>query len=92
MAYLVDKIAKSFQDFGVTHNYCASVPVGGVEVVPVSIVWLGYGGGNDQDESGGFRPSRPQVLMLRTRSGLPLTGRAGSKAPTAGRRVVHFYP
>ncbi|MEC5171181.1 hypothetical protein [Glaciihabitans sp. GrIS 2.15] len=57
MAYLVEKIAESFQDFGVTHNYGASVTVGGVEVVPVSLVWLGYGGGNDQDESGGFRLS-----------------------------------
>jgi len=92
MAYLVEKIAESFKDFGVTHNYGASVTVSGVEVVPVSLVWLGYGGGNDQDENGGFRLGRPQVLKLRTRSGLPPTGQAGSKAPTAGRRVVHFYP
>ena len=53
MAYLVEKIAESFKDFGVTRNYGTPVTVSGVEIVPVSLVWLGYGAGNDQDENGG---------------------------------------
>ena len=53
MAYLVEKLAESFEDFGVTRNYGTSVSVSGIEIVPVSLIWLGYGAGNDQDENGG---------------------------------------
>lgn len=53
MAYLVEKLAESFKDFGVTRNYGTPVTVSGVEIVSVSLLWLGYGAGNDQDENGG---------------------------------------
>jgi uncharacterized spore protein YtfJ len=53
VAYLVEKLAESFEDFGVTRNYGTSVSVSGIEIVPVSLIWLGYGAGNDQDENGG---------------------------------------
>lgn len=48
MVNLVEKIAESVtSSLGAKVNYGAPVVIGGVEAVPVSLVWFGFGGGSE---------------------------------------------
>lgn len=47
---LADKIPGSL---GARMNYGEPVVLGGVETVPVSLVWFGFGGGSDEGGAGG---------------------------------------
>jgi hypothetical protein len=49
MANIVESIAQSVSSLGVKASYGDPVTVGGVEIIPVALVWYGYGGGFDHD-------------------------------------------
>ncbi len=51
MANIVEKIAESVKALGITANYGDPVTIDGVELIPVSLVYFGFGGGSD-DEGG----------------------------------------
>ncbi|MFP7759953.1 hypothetical protein [Marisediminicola sp. LYQ85] len=54
MANLVEKIADSVTSIGAKRSYGDPVTVDGVEMIPVSLVWFGFGAGNDESaEAGG---------------------------------------
>ena len=53
MVNLVEKIGETVSSLGVNRNYGDPVTIDGVELVPVSIVWYGFGGGGGDSESGG---------------------------------------
>ncbi|MDI2097748.1 hypothetical protein [Ruicaihuangia caeni] len=54
MTNLIEKIAQSVTDsVGARVNYGEKQTIGGAEVVPVSLVWFGFGGGSDESEQGG---------------------------------------
>jgi len=53
MANIVEKIAQQVTSVGAKASYGDPVTVGGIELVPVALVWFGFGGGSDQSEQGG---------------------------------------
>ena len=53
MANIVEKIAQQVTSVGAKASYGEPVTVGGVELVPVALVWFGFGGGSDEAEQGG---------------------------------------
>ena len=53
MANIVEKIAQQVTSVGAKASYGDPVTVGGVEIVPVALVWFGFGGGSDESEQGG---------------------------------------
>lgn len=53
MSNLVEKLADRIPGaLGSKLNYGEPIMLGGVETVPVSLVWFGFGGGSGGDESG----------------------------------------
>jgi hypothetical protein len=53
MANIVEKIAQQVTSVGAKASYGDPVTVGGIELVPVALVWFGFGGGSDEAEQGG---------------------------------------
>jgi hypothetical protein len=53
MANIVESLAQQVTSVGARASYGDPVTVGGIEIVPVAIVWFGFGGGSDNDENGG---------------------------------------
>jgi len=53
MANIVEKIAQQVTSVGAKASYGEPVTVGGIELVPVAVVWFGFGGGSDDAEQGG---------------------------------------
>ncbi|WP_224760438.1 MULTISPECIES: hypothetical protein [unclassified Salinibacterium] len=53
MAKLVEKLAESVPNaLGTKINYGEPITLDGVEAIPVSLVWFGFGGGSEADEEG----------------------------------------
>jgi hypothetical protein len=48
MAYLVESIGKLVTSLGIRASYGEKVTIDGAEVVPVALVWFGFGGGSDE--------------------------------------------
>jgi uncharacterized spore protein YtfJ len=53
MANIVENIAQSVSSLGVKASYGQPVTLGGVEIIPVALVWYGFGGGFDKETAGG---------------------------------------
>jgi len=53
MVNIVELIAERVTSVGAKASYGDPVSVGGVELVPVALVWFGFGGGSDTSENGG---------------------------------------
>jgi hypothetical protein len=53
MVNIVESIAERVTSVGAKASYGDPVSVGGVELVPVALVWFGFGGGSDTSENGG---------------------------------------
>ncbi|HEU4808155.1 MAG TPA: hypothetical protein VFT01_07815 [Homoserinimonas sp.] len=54
MSNLVEKLADKIpSSLGAKLNYGEPVTLGGVEAVPVSLVWFGFGGGSDETGQAG---------------------------------------
>ncbi|MEC5191013.1 MULTISPECIES: hypothetical protein [unclassified Arthrobacter] len=55
MADTLASIADTFKNMGVSTAYGERVNVGGEEIVPVALVWFGFGGGSESERgpSGG---------------------------------------
>lgn len=54
MSNLVEKLADKVPSaLGAKMNYGMPVTLGGVDAVPVSLVWFGFGGGGDEANGGG---------------------------------------
>lgn len=53
MANIVEKIAQQVTAVGAKASYGEPVTIGGIEMVPVALVWFGFGGGSDEAEQGG---------------------------------------
>lgn len=55
MVKVIEQVSAGLQKLGPTINYGEPVSVGGAEIVPVSAVWMGFGGGQDAggDEASG---------------------------------------
>lgn len=54
MANLVENLAEKIPGtLGARLNYGEPVTLGGVEAVPVSMVWFGFGGGSDESGAAG---------------------------------------
>ncbi|WP_167139220.1 hypothetical protein [Diaminobutyricimonas sp. TR449] len=54
MVNLVEKLSELIPaGLGVKKNYGDPIIVGGVELVPVSLVWFGFGGGSDESSETG---------------------------------------
>lgn len=47
MADALSSLAEAFKNVGVSRAYGAAVQVDGEEVVPVAVVWFGFGGGSE---------------------------------------------
>ncbi len=47
------ELGKQSAQFGVTTAYGEQLDVDGVRVVPVALVWSGFGGGSDESGNGG---------------------------------------
>jgi len=52
---VLDQVTSAVSRLGVKANYGDPVEVGGTELVPVSLVWMGFGGGQEagDDAAGG---------------------------------------
>jgi uncharacterized spore protein YtfJ len=48
MSQLVEKVAEPLRRLGVETSYGSPVEIDGATVVPVALVWLGFGGGSGQ--------------------------------------------
>jgi uncharacterized spore protein YtfJ len=53
MANIVQNLAQQVTSVGARASYGDPVSIDGVEIVPVSLVWFGFGGGSDNVENGG---------------------------------------
>jgi len=53
MANLVEKVTEAVKTLGVKAAYGDVATVDGVEVLPVALVWFGFGAGGDENENGG---------------------------------------
>jgi len=53
MVNIVEKVADSVSSLGVKRSYGDPVTIDGVELVPVSIVWFGFGAGSDDSGESG---------------------------------------
>lgn len=53
MTNLLDSVARIVTTAGAKASYGEPVTVGGIEMVPVSVVWFGFGAGGDELENGG---------------------------------------
>ncbi len=53
MANLVEKVAQTVSSLGVKASYGDPVVLDGVEIVPVALVYFGFGAGGDESEGGG---------------------------------------
>ena len=53
MANLAEKIADSVTAVGAKRSYGDPVTVDGVEMIPVSLVWYGFGAGSDESAAAG---------------------------------------
>jgi hypothetical protein len=54
MSNLVENLADKIPSaLGAKLNYGEPVTLGGVDAVPVSLVWFGFGGGSDEGGAGG---------------------------------------
>ena len=49
------ELGKQSTQFGVTAAYGEQQDVAGVRIVPVALVWAGYGGGSDEQGNGDRR-------------------------------------
>ncbi|MEJ3404509.1 hypothetical protein WDJ51_07175 [Rathayibacter sp. YIM 133350] len=52
MTNLVAQLADSAKDFGVQAAYGDPVDLGGSTIIPVALVWYGFGGGSVDDATG----------------------------------------
>lgn len=52
MTNLVAQLADSAKDFGVQAAYGDPIEVGGSTVIPVAVVWYGFGGGSIDEATG----------------------------------------
>jgi uncharacterized spore protein YtfJ len=53
MTNLVEKVAQSVTSLGVKTSYGEPVTLDGVQIIPVALVWFGFGGGGDENDNGG---------------------------------------
>jgi hypothetical protein len=53
MANIIEKVTETVKSLGVKAAYGDPVSVDGVEIVPVALVWFGFGAGGDDTENGG---------------------------------------
>jgi hypothetical protein len=51
MVKVLEQVTGAVSRLGVKANYGDPVEVGGTELVPVSLVWMGFGGGQDGEEN-----------------------------------------
>lgn len=52
MTNLVERLSENMNSLGVKRSYGDPVTIGGVETVPVALVWFGFGGGGGEDGEG----------------------------------------
>ncbi|HEV7955541.1 MAG: hypothetical protein JWL94_1288 [Microbacteriaceae bacterium] len=50
MSNLVERIAESMSSLGVRRAYGEPVTIGGAELIPVALVYFGFGGGKGESE------------------------------------------
>jgi uncharacterized spore protein YtfJ len=53
MANLAERIGHLVTSLGVRASYGEKITIDGAEVVPVAIVWFGFGGGDESGAAGG---------------------------------------
>jgi uncharacterized spore protein YtfJ len=53
MTNLVEKIGQLVTSLGVKTSYGEPMTLDGVQIIPVALVWFGFGGGGDDNGGGG---------------------------------------